>query len=153
MLTRRIFSPHEQKLFDSFYKILQGKKVDIVELSCKAKKGSYHIELVISAENLTVDKCADITRLLRPVAEVVLDTPDVSMDVMSPGINRKLRSLDEFYIFINRGIRVFTEDGNWISGVLTSVTDESIRIEKKGSSFDVPVAGILKAKLDYLEEA
>lgn len=153
MLARRIFSPQEQKLFDSFFKILRGKGVDIVELSCKVKKGSFHIELVVNAENLTVDRCADIVVLLRPVAEVVLDTEDVALDVMSPGISRKLKTLDELFVFVNRGVRVLTIDGKWVSGVLASVTDDVIRIDKKGSCVEVPVKDVVKAKLDYLEEA
>ncbi|CAI8193805.1 MAG: ribosome maturation factor RimP [Sulfurovum sp.] len=86
--------------------------------------------LVTQEGGISLDKCAEISRMLSPILDV--DEPlsgDYILEVSSPGIERKLRTLDHFKASIGENVKVKDIANEVFKGELLSVSDDSITIK------------------------
>jgi ribosome maturation factor RimP len=85
---------------------------------------------VTSPEGVTLDKCVEATHLISPLLDV---TPPVSgeyrLEVSSPGIERKLKTLEHFESSVGEKVSVTTKDKVKYRGLLLRVEGESIVID------------------------
>lgn len=76
-----------------------------------------------------------------------------SMEVSSPGLSRKLRTLDEFIRFKNSQVKViFDEDGERkvIKGILNNIIDTNIELKSDNNEIIIiEYKNIVKANLEY----
>lgn len=86
--------------------------------------------LVTQEGGISLDKCAEISRMLSPILDV--NEPlsgDYILEVSSPGIERKLRTLDHFKASIGENVKVKDIANEVFKGELLSVSDDSITIK------------------------
>jgi len=103
-------------------------------------------------EGINLDKCAEITRIISPILD--LDPPmsgKYALEVSSPGIERKLITLDHFKQSIGENVKVklLGEESNTnIKGRLMKVEDKNITVYDKETQDDItfPLAQVLKAR-------
>lgn len=111
---------------------------------------------------VTVDDCADVSRLISALLEV--DDPIASnyiLEVSSPGIDRPLVRLGDYSRF--SGFEARIETGSLIGGRrrfcgrIDGVNGETIRLDCGGQKTDIPFGEIVKASLvltdDLIEAA
>jgi ribosome maturation factor RimP len=72
------------------------------------------------------------------------------LEVSSPGLDRPLKSRNDFLRCINRKVRVFLNEPingkSELEGVITEVKDDSVYIVINTESIEVPLSKVAKAK-------
>ena len=139
--------------------VVEGLGFSIVELTAANRQDGIHISLVIySPSGVSVKDCERVHRLAAARAEVASDTRDVYFEVSSPGINRNIKSADEFGVFTGRRVKILCEGmSEWLHGVILSAdaqnvvieTVETIENKNERTEKKIPYIQIKKAKLDF----
>ena len=78
--------------------------------------------------------------------------PDYSLEISSPGINRRIRNIDEFIKYKNAPVKViyaFNEEHRVAKGVLSEINENSIEITEEKNKILVSHKDIINANLDY----
>jgi len=95
---------------------------------------------------VTMDQIVEVTKLISPLLDV---TPPVRgeyrLEVSSPGIERKLRTLNHYECSIGEKVRLQTLDKRKIKGVLKSVENEEITVETEEGEEKLAYKDIAKA--------
>ena len=139
--------------------VVEGLGFSIVELTAANRQDGIHISLVIySPSGVSVKDCERVHRLAAARAEVASDTRDVYFEVSSPGINRNIKSADEFGVFTGRRVKILCEGmSEWLHGVILSADAQNVVIEtvytienkNERTEKKIPYSQIKKAKLDF----
>ena len=98
------------------------------------------IEIFIdSKDGVNTDDCAKISReIISEIENNDLLNTKYRLDVSSPGVERPLKFLDQFYKHLNRKFKIeFTEDENLIKkeGTLKSIENSSLLFEIDKSEY------------------
>ncbi|MEA2112299.1 MAG: ribosome maturation factor RimP [Campylobacterota bacterium] len=95
---------------------------------------------VMSQDGVSMDMCVEATKLLSPLLDV---TPPVSgeyrLEVSSPGIERKLKTLNHFKHSIGEKVKITTVDQLKIRGLILSVEGNTIIVEDTISMLDASI--------------
>jgi len=143
-------SDQERLLRDDFAPLIEHLGFRIVELHCATVHGRIHLDIVIhAADGVTIDDCADVHKLIRPRAEVMLDSRDVAVQIASPGINRVLKDNSEFDVFAGSPVLILRRsDEDWIAGVIRRTDESSVTIDSSDGEMTLAFDDIQKAKLE-----
>lgn len=103
---------------------------------------------VTAPGGVTLDKCVEASHLISPLLDV---TPpvggDYRLEVSSPGIERRLKTLDHFVQSIGEKVVFSTIEKEKYEGALIAASNDEIVIKtKEGEEFKVPFRSISKAK-------
>ncbi|MBD3809642.1 MAG: ribosome maturation factor RimP [Sulfuricurvum sp.] len=103
---------------------------------------------VTAPGGVSLDQCVEATHLVSPLLDV---TPPVSgeyrLEVSSPGIERKLKTLEHFAQSIGEKVVFSTLNKEKFDGELVSVVNDEITVKtKEGEMHSVPFRYISKAK-------
>lgn len=98
-------------------------------------------------EGVSLDTCVELTHLISPLLDV---TPPVSgdyrLEVGSPGIERKITSVNHFSLSIGEKVSLLLKSKDKVRGVLTKVEGSKIFVEVDGEETSVDFGEIAKAK-------
>jgi len=101
---------------------------------------------VIGEEGTTLDQCVEATKLISPLLDV---TPPVAgeyrLEVSSPGIERKLKTIDHFRFSIGEKVKLTLQDKSKLRGELKSVTDGTVSVETEEGMREIAFDDIVKA--------
>lgn len=144
----------QDELYTHIETLLKGAGFSVVEFSMSRHKGSFQIKIVLyHPSGIGVDQLAKAHRLVNARLEILLSGQDLYVEVMSPGVDRILKSPREYAIFIKRGARFYVrEKTDWVSGIIEESTTESVTVRTKAGMETIPVDSIIKARLDYSQE-
>lgn len=123
--------------------------------------GSKYPTLQIMAERndgtgMKVEDCEAVSKTV----SALLDVEDpiksaYNLEVSSPGIDRPLTRLKDFERWAGHRakveLRMPMEDRRRFAGSILGVADDKVKIEVEGKVFELPFAGIEKAKLELTE--
>lgn len=146
------FADKSGKYYEILSPVVEGLGFSIVELNAVNRQDGLHIALVIySPAGVAVSDCERVHRLAQARMEVAGNIRDVYFEVSSPGINRNIKSADEFAVFTGRRVKILpAEESEWIAGTLVNAGSEEIEIEiNKEAGKKIPYSLIRKAKLDF----
>lgn len=87
--------------------------------------------LVDGDEGISVSKCAQLNHALyKKIQEAAwFSSGEFSLEVSSPGVDKPLIILRQYYKNIGRKIKVVQNDNFVLLGLLTSVTDDNITLQ------------------------
>ncbi len=98
-------------------------------------------------KGVSMDACVDLTHLISPLLDV---TPPVSgeyrLEVGSPGIERKLTTLDHFAKSVNENISFTTAEKDKVKAKLIEVDGSKLTFEDEHEKFEIDFNDIKKAK-------
>lgn len=135
-------------LFDVVNPVVKGMGYSIVELSSKRIKTGLFVHLVIyGPEGVGIDECVAVSKAVTPRIEASEDCRDVQLEVSSPGIDRNLKSAEEFSVFSGRGVKLLLEN-EWYSGIIQETDGVCVHLQIEGETRFFPYESIQKAKLD-----
>ena len=102
---------------------------------------------VMGEGGATLDQCVEATKLISPLLDV---TPPVHgeyrLEVSSPGIERKLKSLDHFRFSVGEKVKITLEDKTKLQGTLKSVeADGRLVVETEEGPREVAFDTVVKA--------
>lgn len=157
----------EYTAYDSikYYKecavLVEGLGYKLVDLKIIPAKTITKISAIVTTvnpdENMGVNDCAKVHRVLLPRLEELLGTEDTTMELTSPGIEHNIKNAAEFAVFKGRNVRVWDKEiTDWIGGKIISADDKSVTMEKEnGEQITELFENIAKAKFIYnkIEEA
>ena len=98
-------------------------------------------------KSVNLEKYVELTHLLSPLLDV---TPPVSgeyrLEVGSPGIERKLTTLDHFKKSIGEDVSLLLENKEKVKAKLIAVNGNKLSFTKDDENFDVDFSDVKKAK-------
>ena len=134
--------------------LLPSLGLELFDVEFKTEGHGWVLRVYIdAAEGITVDHCAQVSREL----SAYLDVEDVidfayHLEVSSPGLERKLRSIEDFSKYVGEKARVklqyAIENQKVFIGNIESVVDENIVLNlENGESVELSYSNIKKARL------
>jgi len=132
---------------------LKLKNVDLVELIYRYEGKDLFLRVLVDKPQggISLGECADINREISNI----LDQRDVLreryiLEVSSPGLDRPLRTKNDFLRCINRQARIFLIEAIngrlEYEGVILQVNDVSVYLGIDDKSIEIPLPKITKAK-------
>ena len=105
-------------------------------------------------QGISIEDCARTSRQVSAVLDVEdLISGEYSLEVSSPGSDRRLFTLDQFRLFIGNEViirlRTPMDGRRKIRGLLVGIVDEEICIEEGGNQNQYPFDGIEKANIVF----
>jgi len=103
--------------------------------------------MINSKDGVSLDQCAEVTRMLNPLLDV---TPPVSgdyrLEVSSPGIERKLKTLKHFNASVGEKVKVVLLSNEVLKGDLVKVDGSNITInDEQVGEQTIPFDEVIKA--------
>ena len=103
--------------------------------------------VLVTAENgISLDKCAEISRMISPILDV--DEPmggEYILEVSSPGIERKLRKKEHFLASIGEKVKIKNFATEVFKGELISADNEKIVVKTEFGDDEIKYDNILAA--------
>ena len=125
----------------------------IYECSLDIRGGNSRINVKI--DSLGGIKHSDCTaysgRLSQKLDDAAL-LPNYFLEISSPGLKRKLRTIEDFVRFIDVPVKVvfdINDNRNTLKGNITKAADGIISMLTDKGDIDIPFANIVRANLDY----
>jgi len=121
-----------------------GFKLYDIEISEENGYKYYRIFIQKPDNNsVNLDECAEINRIISPIFDVEEPMSEAYfLEVSSPGIERPLKTTENFKNSIGEKVKITMTDGSKIIGKLQDVTDEKINVKNK----IIPFSNIKKAR-------
>jgi len=92
---------------------------------------------ITKAGGVTLNDCVAINNLISPIFDVEEPIKDkYFLEVSSPGLERKLTKKEHFEKSIGENVKVTTNEGKKIKGILKSFDGEVVEIGKEKVKFD-----------------
>ena len=134
--------------------ILQEMDLELVDVLYRRERSGWVLRLVIDREDgVSLDDCAAVSREVSHL----LDIEDIleqayNLEVSSPGLDRPLKSVNDFKRFAGRKAKVTTKEpigGNQVFiGRLNTVEDELITMAVDQQELSIPFSEVAKARLE-----
>jgi ribosome maturation factor RimP len=130
--------------------IVTGMGFVLVELRHSRSKNQNHVILVVyRPEGVGVNECAAISKNLYPRLELIDGLENLQLQVSSPGLDRVLKSDEEYAIFLGRDIKIMLHGENdWNRGTIDGVEEGKVCLRSGGEIRSIRMNEIRKAKLD-----
>ena len=145
----------DSRIIEDLEPVLKTMGISLVEVNAAVVKQVFNIRLVIFRdEGISVKDCENVHKIIRPRLDLIVDDRDISLEITSPGIDRRIKSSREYGIFKGKFVKILPEDSNdWISGRIVESDDKTLvlEVEEKKESFSLD--NVRKGKLDYTMEA
>lgn len=143
-------------------------KDDIIKIINKAAENSgysiyessvylsgVHTKLTIKIDgekSVSHDDCQNYSRELTLLLDESGILPDYSLEISSPGINRRLKNIDEFIKYKNAPVKVIyalNDEQRVAKGILSDITENEIEISEEKNKIVISHKDIVNANLDY----
>ena len=143
-------------------------KDDIIKIINKAAVNSgysiYESSVYLSGVNTKItvridgekpvshDDCENYSRELSLLLDESGILPDYSLEISSPGINRKIKSIEEFIKYKNAPVKViyaFNVEQRVAKGILSEINENDIEITEEKNKILISHKDIINANLDY----
>lgn len=128
--------------------VLESMGFKLVEITELFGKEDYLVNLTVwKPGGITLGDCTSITRNILPLLEASDSLPSYTrLSVQSPGVERKLKKLDEMKVFIGRGVTV-AQESKHTTGTIHECKDNTVTLETAGALIEIPLENILWARL------
>ena len=135
----------------------------LVEASRSEHKGTVSLRMLCykGGDGITTEDLEAIYNVVYPRYSV-LWTRDLELEVSSPGINRNIKDIGEFKIFLGKTVRVYVQSkSSYVVGKIEKADDDYLYLssyliedtKEEGEEIRIEYSDISKAKLDYVTEA
>ena len=107
----------------------------------------YRVNIISPAtEGVTMDQVVQVTKMISPLLDVTAPVRgDYRLEVSSPGIERKLKSLMHFQCSLGEKLRVDTTEKKKLRGTLKSVEGDQITLETQEGEETFAYGDVIKA--------
>ena len=139
----------EKKVYNLLLSFFGEKKLCFVKIVYSEGKNS-KLELYLDKleGRVTVDECALVTREVSSLLEVEdIIKGAYRLEISSPGIDRSLTRLEDFFKYKNFKVKVF-KGNTTVKGELTGYSSKSVNIRNKSGVSNIEISDIEDIKLD-----
>ena len=149
--------------FTDLMKVLTGMRIDFSAF-CSSSACCIEIRVSQGTVCLMFNPSEDLEAIYNVVYPrySVLWTRDLELEVSSPGINRNIKDIGEFKIFLGKTVRVYVQSkSSYVVGKIEKADDDYLYLssyliedtKEEGEEISIEYSDISKAKLDYVTEA
>jgi ribosome maturation factor RimP len=128
-----------------------GGALALLDVKSARHKGSSLATLTVyhpDGSGVSLDDCRLVSRAVEARLELEFAGSDLTVQVASPGIDRKIVNGAEFPLWLGRGVKVYrTDTSAWSAGILKEAEKDYIILEGKEEMVKVNMKDIAKAKL------
>ena len=150
-------------LFLDLASLIEPMGYKLVEASRSEHKGTVSLRMLCykGGDGITTEDLEAIYNVVYPRYSV-LWTRDLELEVSSPGINRNIKDIGEFKIFLGKTVRVYVQSKfSYVVGKIEKADDDNLYLssyliedtKEEGEEIRIEYSDISKAKLDYVTEA
>lgn len=150
-------------LFLDLASLIEPMGYKLVEASRSEHKGTVSLRMLCykGGDGITTEDLEAIYNVVYPRYSV-LWTRDLELEVSSPGINRNIKDIGEFKIFLGKTVRVYAQSkSSYVVGKIEKADDDYLYLssyliedtKEEGEEIRIEYSDISKAKLDYVTEA
>jgi ribosome maturation factor RimP len=145
----------DSRIIEDLEPVLKAMGIALVECNAAIVKQVYNIRLVIfRAEGISLKDCEDVHKIINPRLDLLIDSRDLSLEITSPGIDRRIKSSREYDIFKGKFVKILLESSNdWISGKIVESDGVTLVLIIDDKKVSYPLDQVRKGKLDYTMEA
>ncbi len=133
---------------DNMIKIVENCGVNVYDTEVVSEFDKRIFRLYItSKEGISLDKCAEVSRILSPIFDV--EPPlegEYTFEVSSPGIERKLLKPEHFSASVGEKVKIKLKDKEKFIGILESFENTHIGVRVDKELKVVPMDSIEKAR-------
>ena len=134
--------------YDNMVKIVESCGVHVydTEVATEFDKRIFRL-YITSKEGINLDKCAEVSRILSPIFDV--EPPlegEYTLEVSSPGIERKLTKPEHFTASLGEKIKVKLKDKEKFIGILESFENNLVSVRVENDLKVIPIDTIEKAR-------
>ena len=133
---------------DNMIKIVESCGVNVYDTEVVSEFDKRIFRLYItSKEGISLDKCAEVSRILSPIFDV--EPPlegEYTFEVSSPGIERKLLKPEHFSASVGEKVKIKLKDKEKFIGILESFENTHIGVRVDKELKVVPMDSIEKAR-------
>ena len=134
--------------YDNMVKIVESCGVHVydTEVATEFDKRIFRL-YITSKEGINLDKCAEVSRILSPIFDV--EPPlegEYTLEVSSPGIERKLTKPEHFTASLGEKIKVKLKDKEKFIGILESFENNLVSVRVENELKIIPIDTIEKAR-------
>ncbi|MDH5465600.1 MAG: ribosome maturation factor RimP [Thiovulaceae bacterium] len=128
--------------------MVRSQGLTLYDTSITSHNGDTIFEvLVTSPTGASLDQCAEISKLLSPLLDVTPPVKDeYRLEVGTPGIERKLKTIEHFQKSIGELVKVTLINGEHAKGKLLSVEGDALTIDDENGEVTLPYSEVLKAR-------
>lgn len=133
--------------------ILNETVYDIYDVEYQREGAEWYLRVFIDKEGgVNLDDCEKVTDLINdPLDDLDPITEPYFLEVSSPGIERRLKSITHFEKAIGEKIRLKTyakveNRKEWV-GILQEITDDAVILNVEGETLAVPFDMVAKANI------
>lgn len=133
---------------DNMIKIVESCGVSVydTEVATEFDKRIFRL-YITSKEGISLDKCAEVSRILSPIFDV--EPPlegEYTFEVSSPGIERKLLKPEHFVASVGEKVKVKLKDKEKFIGILEAFEANQAHIRVEDALKVIPLESIEKAR-------
>jgi ribosome maturation factor RimP len=134
---------------ESIEPLVKGMGFDTVELRVIRGKRFVDVELIVYRhEGVSIENCAEISRIIEPRLELLPECNSLVLKVSSPGIDRMFKSNEEYAIFKGHGVKLlFPGESEWARGIIGEVSGAGFTFISGEKSRFVEFQEVKKARL------
>ena len=140
----------ERSIRNAIEPLINEMGYTVVEITVGISRDLEDVKVVVyGTEGVGINDLTLITRNIRPRMELIEGLPNLSLTVSSPGIDRVIKSPEEYEIFCGRSVRILLKEGSeWIKGMISGYKDSLLSIQIGDEVKQIGLEGIQKARLD-----
>jgi ribosome maturation factor RimP len=148
-------SPKGRKIAELVRPVCQACGVELYMVEVHQRRMGGVVKVVIDApDGVTIQNCQRVSRGLSAALEVEDPiTGAYTLEVSSPGVDRRLRDLDDVRAVIGENIRIETHEPvserRKFFGKLLEVQEEALLIEVDGQTYEVDADNVRKAQFVF----
>ena len=135
--------------------ILKEKGFELYDVTYRREPSGYVLRVMVDGSQLTFNSLEYITKDLVSWLDnnSIIKSKNYRVEVSSPGINRRLRNLEDFKKYAGSKCIIFLKEGNnlnrrCIRGRILSVVDNIVNIEENNVKISINSDSIKNSKLD-----
>jgi len=145
----------EKELEESIKLTVEGCGVNLYDIvNTRENKNNILRIFINSSEGISIDKCAQVSRMLSPLLDIHEPVNGKYIfQVSSPGIERKLKTLNHFQNSIGDMVKIKEFSTETFKGKLISVSDDGnivLEDEETKQNIDIKYDDILSASTYFV---
>jgi ribosome maturation factor RimP len=128
--------------------------VELFDVELKGQRGRMMLRVIIDRDTgVSIKDCEAVSRQLTALLDIEDPIPgSYTLEVTSPGLDRPLRTKEEFEKYLGKKVRVTSKkkiaDQAFFVGHIFSVGDDRIVLQLEKKIVEIPYADITKARLE-----
>jgi len=140
------------ELEESIKLAAEGCGVDLYDIQQTKENKTNILRVYITSKNgVNLDQCAHVSRMISPLLDI--EEPisgKYTLEVSSPGIERKLKTLHHFQCSIGSNVKIKNYSNEVIKGELISATTDGIlQIDENSEIKEIKYDDVLSASTYY----